>query len=138
MENTVKIDLSKAVVTPLERWIDVPIELDAETVTRLQRLAEQVNQSMDNVVNHILGDTLAAHVEMTNVSADALFAAAKESPLILLLQDGKTVARVEMIDKGKSITVAENEMMPPQVDSAGAEAVAQEKCVHAIEKHKSA
>ena len=53
-----KIAFGNILVTPLERWIDADVDLDPVAVERLNRLAALSNQSVDNVLNHILADFL--------------------------------------------------------------------------------
>ena len=53
-----KITFENILITPLERWIDADVDLDPVAVERLNRLAALSNQSVDNVLNHILADFL--------------------------------------------------------------------------------
>lgn len=109
-----KITFENILVTPLERWIDADVDLDSAAVERLNRLAALSNQSVDNVVNHILEDFFAEHLELSELNADSLRAAAKKCPCILVLENGKPIARVKMIswDDGKMIFASEK--TPPK------------------------
>lgn len=98
--NDEKINFDKVIVTPLERWIDTELELDTIAIDYLNQLAEKSNQSVDNVVNHILADMMAEHLELSELNAESLRRTAKKCPQILLVENGKPVARVKMI-KGK-------------------------------------
>ena len=97
MEEKGGINFDKAVVTPLEKRVDVTFELNTELIAYLERLAEKTKQSVDNVVCHILADIMAEHVDMANVSADSLHAAAIKSRRILLMENEKPVARVTFL-----------------------------------------
>ena len=95
-----KNNFDKVIITPLEYWVDTELELDAIVIDYLNQLAEKSNQSVDNVVNHILADMMAEHLELSELNADTLRRTAKKCPQILLVENGKPVARVKMI-KGK-------------------------------------
>ncbi|MBR3542544.1 MAG: hypothetical protein IKN82_02475, partial [Treponema sp.] len=101
-------------VTPLERWIDTDVDLDPVAVERLNRLAALSNQSVDNVVNHILADFFAEHLELSELNADTLSAAAKKCPCILVLENGKPIARVKMISWGAGKMIFASEKTPPK------------------------
>lgn len=92
-----KINFDKIIITPLERWIDTELELDAIVIDYLNQLAEKSNQSVDNVVNQILADMMAEHLELSELNAETMRRTAKKSPQILLVENGKPVARVKMI-----------------------------------------
>lgn len=103
-----KINFDKVIVTPLERWVDTDLELKPSTVEELKKLAEKSNQSVDNVVNHILSDIFAEHLELSKLTAETLRETAEKSPQILLLENGKPVAQVKMIEDsgGQLVLVA--------------------------------
>ncbi|MBR0098097.1 MAG: hypothetical protein IJP90_00070 [Treponema sp.] len=92
-----KINFDKIIITPLERWIDTELELDAIVIDYLNQLAEKSNQSVDNVVNQILADMMAEHLELSELNSETLRRTAKKCPQILLVENGKPVARVKMI-----------------------------------------
>ena len=94
-----KINFDKIIITPLERWIDTELELDAIVIDYLNQLAEKYNQSVDNVVNHILADMMAEHLELSELNSETLRRTAKKSPQILLVENGKPVARIKMIEE---------------------------------------
>ena len=75
-----KINFDKIIITPLERWIDTELELDAIVIDYLNQLAEKSNQSVDNVVNHILADMMAEHLELSELNAETLRRTAKKCP----------------------------------------------------------
>lgn len=100
MKEKTNINFDKAVVTPLEKRVDVTLELNSELIAYLERLAEETKQSIDNVVCHILADMVAEHVDMATVSADSLRAAAAKSRRILLMENEKPVARVTFLEGG--------------------------------------
>jgi len=94
-----KINFDKVIITPLERWIDTELELDTIAIDYLNQLAEKSNQSVDNVINHILADMMAEHLELSELNAKTLRKTAKKCPQILLVENGKPVARIKMIEE---------------------------------------
>ena len=118
-----KINFDKVIITPLERWIDTELELDAIVIDYLNQLAEKSNQSVDNVVNHILADMMAEYLELSELNADTFLKAAKKCPQILLVENGKPVARVKMInDKEDNLFLMTKQDLPKE---GGTEAKAQ-------------
>ena len=109
-----KITFENIFVTPLERWIDADVDLDPVAVERLNRLAALSNQSVDNVVNHILEDFFAEHLELSELNAGTLRAAAKKCPCIIILENGKPIARVKMISWGDGKMIFTSEKNPPK------------------------
>ena len=105
--NNKKINFENIIITPLEKWVDTDIELEQKTVEKLQLLAEKSNQSVDNVLTHFLEDFFSEHLELSKLNAESLQQAAEKSPMILILQNGKPVARVKMLEWGD-----ENEAFP--------------------------
>ena len=97
--NDGKINFDNVILTPLERWIDTKLEFDAIAIDYLNRLTEKSNQSVDNVVNHILADMMAEHLELSELNAETLRKTAKKCPQILLVENGKPVARIKMIEE---------------------------------------
>lgn len=100
MEEKTSINFDKAVITPLEKRVDVTLELDAELIAYLEKLAEKTKQSIDNVVCHILSDMMAEHVDIATLNADSLRAAAAKSRRILIMEDDKPFARVTVLRGG--------------------------------------
>ncbi len=118
-----KINFDKIIITPLERWIDTKFELDELVIDYLNKLAEKSNQSVDNVVNHILADMMAEHLELSELNAETLRRTAKKCPQILLVENGKPVARVKMInDKEDNLFLMTKQDLPKE---GGTEAKAQ-------------
>ena len=110
-----KINFDKIIITPLERWIDTEFELDEIVIEYLNQLAEKSNQSVDNVVNHILADMMAEHLELSELNADTFLKAAKKCPQILLVENGKPVARVKMIkDKEDNLFLMTKQDLPKE------------------------
>lgn len=93
--NNEKINFENIIITPLEKWVDTDIELEQKAVEELQRLAQVLNQSVDNVLTHILEDLFSEYLDLSQLSADSLQQAAEKSPIILILQNGKPIARVK-------------------------------------------
>ena len=58
MEEKQEIDFSDVVITPLEKWVDVSLKLDETVIKYLNELAKRANQSVDNVLAHILTDAI--------------------------------------------------------------------------------
>ena len=54
--NDTQISFENVILTPMERWVDMELELEPRIIEYLNQLAKKSNQSVDNVVNHILGD----------------------------------------------------------------------------------
>ncbi len=121
--NDGKINFDNVILTPLERWIDTKLEFDAIAIDYLNRLTEKSNQSVDNVVNHILADMMAEHLELSELNAETLRRTAKKCPQILLVENGKPVARVKMInDKDENLFLMAKKDLPKE---GGSEAKAQ-------------
>lgn len=121
--NDGKINFGNVILTPLERWIDTKLEFDAIAIDYLNRLTEKSNQSVDNVVNHILADMMAEHLEVSELNAETLRKTAKKCPQILLVENGKPVARVKMInDKDENLFLMAKKDLPKE---GGTEAKAQ-------------
>ena len=53
------VTFENVIITPIERWVDTDFDFEPETIEKLNRLAEMSNQSVDNVLNHILADIFA-------------------------------------------------------------------------------
>ena len=109
-----KISFENIIITPLERWVNTDFDLDEDTVQALNRLAEESNQSVDNVVNHILADFFAEHLELSKLNAETLLKTGEKCPCILLLENGKPIARVKMIVWGDGNLVFTSEKTPPK------------------------
>jgi len=110
-----KINFDKIIITPLERWIDTELELDAIVIDYLNQLAEKYNQSVDNVVNHIFADMMAEHLELSELNAETLRRTAKKCPQILLVENGKPIARVKMInDKEDNLFLMTKQDLPKE------------------------
>ena len=116
--NDEKINFDKVIVTPLERWVDTVLELDSSTVEGLKRLAEKSNQSVDNVVNHILSDICAEHLELSELNAETLRKTTKKCPQILLVENDKPVARIKMIEEKEDNLVLMVKKALPKEDVA--------------------
>jgi hypothetical protein len=116
--NDEKINFDKVIVTPLERWVDSVLELDSSTVEGLKRLAEKSNQSVDNVVNHILSDIFAEHLELSELNAETLRKTTKKCPQILLVENDKPVARIKMIEEKEDNLVLMVKKTLPKEDVA--------------------
>lgn len=80
----------------------------------LQLLAEEFNQSVDNVLTHILEDLFSEHLELSQLNEVSLLQAAEKSPMILILQNGKPVARVKMLKWGDENNTFSSEKTPPK------------------------
>ena len=120
--NDGKINFDNVILTPLERWIDTKLEFDAIAIDYLNRLTEKSNQSVDNVVNHILADMMAEHLELSELNAETLRKTAKKCPQILLVENGKPVARIKMIEEKEDNLVLMTKQELPREEAAEAKA----------------
>lgn len=109
-----KIKFENIIITPLDRWVNTDFDLDEDTVEYLNQLAEKSNQSVDNVINHILADFFAEHLELSQLNAETLLKTGEKSSCILLLENGKPIARVKMIVWGDGNLVFTSEKSPPK------------------------
>ena len=112
--NNEKINFENIIITPLEKWADTDFELEQKTVEKLQLFAEKSNQSVDNVLTHFLEDFFSEHLELCQLNAESLQQAAEKSPMILILQNGKPVARVKMLEWGDENEAFPSEKTPPK------------------------
>ncbi|WP_294428562.1 hypothetical protein [uncultured Treponema sp.] len=117
----VKINFDKVIITPLERWIDTELELDKIAIDYLNQLAEKSNQSVDNVVNHILSDMMAEHLELSELNAESLRKTAKKSSQILLVEKDNPVARIKMIEDKEDDLILITKKILPKEDTAEGE-----------------
>ncbi len=108
-----KISFENIIITPLERWVNTDFDLDENAIQSLNQLAKDSNQSVDNVVNHILADFFAEHLELSQLNAETLLKTGEKCPCILLLENGKPIARVKMIVWGDGNLVFTSEKTPP-------------------------
>ena len=120
--NDGKINFDNVILTPLERWIDTKLEFDTIAIDYLNQLAEKSNQSVDNVVNHILADMMAEHLELSELNAETLRKTAKKCPQILLVENGKPVARIKMIEEKEDNLVLMTKQDLPKEDTTKAKA----------------
>ncbi len=109
-----KISFENIIITPLERWVNTDFDLDENAIQALNQLAEEANQSVDNVLNHILADFFAEHLELSQLNAETLLKTGEKCPCILLLENGKPIARVKMIVWGDGNLVFTSEKAPPK------------------------
>ena len=109
-----KIKFENIIITPLDRWVNTDFDLDEDTVEYLNQLAEKSNQSVDNVINHILADFFAEHLELSQLNAETLLKTGEKCPCILLLENGIPIARVKMIVWGDGNLVFTSEKSPPK------------------------
>ena len=73
MKNTKhKIAFSNAFITPLKQWVNIKLDLDDDVVTYLNALSEKSNQSIDNIITHILTDLFSEHLELSKLSPKTL------------------------------------------------------------------
>jgi len=110
--NDGKIKFENIIITPLDRWVNTDFDLDEDTVEYLNQLAEKSNQSVDNVINHILADFFAEHLELSQLNAETLLKTGEKCPCILLLENGKPIARVKMIVWGDGNLLFTSEKSP--------------------------
>ncbi len=111
------ITFENIIFTPLEKRENVDFDLEQEIVEYLQQLAEKSNQSIDNVITHILEDFFSEHLELSQLNAESLQKTTEKSPRILILQNGKPVARVKMLEWGSEKYAFTSEKSPPKNSS---------------------
>lgn len=107
-----KINFENIIITPLEKWVDTDFELEPRVIEELKLLAEKSNQSIDNVLIHILEDFFSEHLELSQLNAESLQKTAERSPLILILQNGNPIARVKMLIWGDGKNTFSSEKTP--------------------------
>lgn len=112
--NDGKINFENIIITPLEKCVDTEFELEQKAVEELQQLAEKFNQSVDNVLTHILEDFFSEHLELSKLNAETLQKTAERSPMILILQNGKPIARVKMLEFSDGNKTFISEKTPPK------------------------
>ena len=93
-----EIDFSNAIITPLKRWVNIDLDLDDDVVTYLNALSKKSNQSIENIITHILTDLLSEHLELSKLSPKTLRAIGKKNSHIILVNENKPFARVELIN----------------------------------------
>ena len=59
-----EIAFSNAIITPLKQWVNIDLNLDDDVITYLNSLSEKSNQSIDNIITHILTDLFSEHLEL--------------------------------------------------------------------------
>ncbi|MBQ9207785.1 MAG: hypothetical protein IJ158_13880 [Treponema sp.] len=112
MEEKQEIDFSNVVITPLEKWVDVSLKLDETVIKYLNELAYRTNQSVDNVLAHILTDAMSEHLDISVLSAESLKRSGELNGHILLMENGEPVARLEMLKSGKKELFEEIAVVP--------------------------
>ena len=81
--------------------MDVSLKLDETVIKYLNELALCANQSVDNVLAHILTDAMSEHLDISVLSAESLKRSGELNGHILLMENGEPVARVEMLKSGE-------------------------------------
>ena len=94
-----EIDFSNVIITPLKQWVNIDLDLDDDVVTYLNALSEKSNQSIDNIITHILTDLFSEHLELSKLSPKTLRAIGKKNRHIILLNKNKPFARIEIINQ---------------------------------------
>lgn len=119
--NDTQISFENVILTPMERWVDMELELEPRIIEYLNQLAKKSNQSVDNVVNHILGDCLAEHLDLSDLNEVSLKKAAEKSPIILFIKEGKPVARVIMLNRKDNNYILASSKNPDKEDCSEVE-----------------
>ena len=91
---TSEIEFSNVIITPLKQWVNIDLDLDDDVITYLNTLSEKTNQSIDNIITHILTDLFSEHLELSKLSPKTLRAIGKKSGHIILLNKNKPFARI--------------------------------------------
>ena len=119
-----EIDFSDVVITPLEKWVEVSLKLDEDVIKYLNELAKRANQTVDNVLAHILTDAMSEHLDISDLSAESLKSAGEKNGHVLLMENGEPFARVEMIKPGEKELFEEKVIAPVKSAAMAVE----EKC----------
>ncbi len=114
MEDNGEINFDSVILTPLERWVETDLDLEPDVVEYLNQLAKESNQSVDNVMNHILFDFMSEHLELSELNADTLQQSGEKSPCILIMEKGDPIAKVKMLRWGKKNHVLASGKNPPK------------------------
>ena len=116
--NKQEIDFSNAIITPLKQWVNIDLDLDDDVVTYLNALSEKSNQSIDNIITHILTDLFSEHLELSKLSPKTLRAIGKKNRHIILLNKNKPFARIEIISQDEEEDLFKAVDLPkPKVDN---------------------
>ena len=118
-KNTNKgIDFNDAVITPLNQRVEIKMDLDDDIIDYLRYLSAKSNQSLDNIINHVLGDLCSKHLELKDVSAEEIKAVSKTDNQIIIMDENKPFARVEIITGEDKSTVSVNIPAPDFQDKS--------------------
>ena len=113
-----EIDFSNAIITPLKQWVNIDLDLDDDVVTYLNALSEKSNQSIDNIITHILTDLFSEHLELSKLSPKTLQTIGKKNRHIILLNKNKPFARIEIISQDEEEDLFRAIDLPkPKVDN---------------------
>ena len=113
-----EIDFSNVIITPLKQWVNIDLDLDDDVVTYLNALSEKSNQSIDNIITHILTDLFSEHLELSKLSPKTLRAIEKKNKHIILLNKNKPFARIEIINQDEEEDLFKAIDLPnPKVDN---------------------
>ena len=116
--NKHEIDFSNVIITPLKQWVNIDLDLDDDVVTYLNVLSEKTNQSIDNIITHILTDLFSEHLELSKLSSKTLQAIGKKNRHIILLNKNKPFARIEIISQDEEEDFFKAVDLPnPKVDN---------------------
>ena len=113
-----EIDFSNAIITPLKQWVNIDFDLDDDVITYLNSLSEKSNQSIDNIITHILTDLFSEHLELSKLSPKTLQAIGKKNRHIILLNKNNPFARIEIINQDEEEDLFKAVDLPkPKVDN---------------------
>ena len=112
-----EIDFSNAIITPLKRWVNLDLDLDDDVITYLNALSEKSNQSIDNIITHILTDLFSEHLELSKLSPKTLRAIGKKNSHIILVNENKPFARVELINQDEEDLFKAVDLPKPKIDN---------------------
>ena len=113
-----EIDFSNAIITPLKQWVNIDLDLDDDVITYLNALSEKSNQSIDNIITHILTDLFSEHLELSKLSPKTLRTIGKKNRHIILLNKNKPFARIEIINQDEEEDLFKAIDLPkPKVDN---------------------
>ena len=118
---TQEIDFTDSIITPLKKWVNIQLDLDENVIKYLTELSKKSNQSIDNIITHILTDLYSEHMEISQLSAKTLKTLSKKTNHMILLDQNMPFARIELINQTNENPADEKIIFSPPKNSSGNE-----------------
>lgn len=115
---TQEIGFTDSIITPLKKWVNIQLDLDEDVIKYLTELSKKSNQSIDNIITHILTDLYSEHMEISQLSAKTLKTLSKKTNHIILLDQNKPFARIELINQTNENHADEKIIFSPPKNSS--------------------